>query len=363
MVNRIIHSGFESRYKRLKHLSISVSLLKAAFIEKPHSLKILDLEKPKPKQGEALVKVHACGVCGTDIHIYEGAMGWARLPLIPGHEFSGVVVEVGEDVSSLRPGDGVAVDPNITCGVCRYCRRGRRNLCPNLEAIGVTTDGGFAEYVVAPVSQLYKVPKGLSLEEAAFAEPVSCCVHGLTRLSIQPGDDVLIIGAGPIGLILLQLAKIHGAARVVVAELNEKRLRLASQLGADLTVNPSEERLPERVRRFFDGKGVEAAIDAAGGSTPLNLALSCLEPGGSLLVFGVAPEEDLWKVKPYDLYKRELTIVGSFINPYEMDRALSLLASGAVRVKPLISHVIGLEDLEKALKREIPDTLKVLVKP
>jgi len=337
--------------------------LKAALIRRPYSLDIVDVDVPSVKPGEALVKVHACGVCGTDIHIYEGVMPWARLPLIPGHELSGVVVEVGEAVSSLEPGDKVAVDPNITCGVCRYCRRGRRNLCPNLEAIGVTTSGGFAEYVVAPASQLYKVPKGLSLEEAAFAEPVSCCVHGFTRLSIQPGDDVLIIGAGPIGLIHLQLAKRCGAGKVVVAEVNEKRLKLASELGADLTVNPSEERLSERVRLFLSGKGVEAAIDAAGGSAPLDLALSCLDPGGRLLVFGVASEKDLWKIKPYDLYKRELTIIGSFINPYEMDGALNLLASGAVDVKPLISHVIGLDSLEKALKREFPNALKILVKP
>ena len=337
--------------------------MKAALIRRPYSLDIVDVDVPSVKPGEALVKVHACGVCGTDIHIYEGVMPWARLPLIPGHELSGVVVEVGEAVSSLEPGDKVAVDPNITCGVCRYCRRGRRNLCPNLEAIGVTTSGGFAEYVVAPVSQLYKVPKGLSLEEAAFAEPVSCCVHGFTRLSIQPGDDVLIIGAGPIGLIHLQLAKRCGAGKVVVAEVNEKRLKLASELGADLTVNPSEERLSERVRLFLSGKGVEAAIDAAGGSAPLDLALSCLDPGGRLLVFGVASEKDLWKIKPYDLYKRELTIIGSFINPYEMDGALNLLASGAVDVKPLISHVIGLDSLEKALKREFPNALKILVKP
>lgn len=337
--------------------------MKAALIRRPYELNLVDIDIPSVKPGEVLVKIQACGVCGTDMHIYEGAMPWARLPLVPGHELSGVVVEVGEEVSGLKPGDRVAVDPNITCGVCRYCRMGRRNLCSSLEAIGVTRDGGFAEYVVAPASQLYRVPEGLSLEEAAFAEPVSCCVHGVNRLSIRPGDDVLIVGAGPIGLIHLQLAKRCGAGRVVVAEVNEKRLKLASRLGVDLTVNPSEERLPETVRRFLDGKGVEAAIDAAGGSAPLDLAASCLEPGGRLLVFGVASEEDVWKVKPYDLYKRELTVVGSFINPYEMDRALNLLASGAVKVKPLISHVIGLEDLEKALRREIPDALKVLVKP
>ena len=338
--------------------------MRAAVIEKPFRLKTVEVETPAIKsEHEVLLRVYACGVCGTDIHIYEGTMPWAKLPLIPGHELSGVVVEVGEAVSNLKLGDKVAVDPNITCGICRYCRRGRRNLCPNLEAIGVTTNGGFAEYIIAPVSQLYKVPKGLSLEEAAFAEPVSCCVHGFTRLSIQPGDDVLIVGAGPIGLIHLQLAKRCGAGKVIVAEVNEKRLKLASEFGADLTVNPSEERLSERVKQFLGGKGVEAAIDAAGGSAPLDLALSCLEPGGSLLVFGVASEKDLWRIKPYDVYKHELTIIGSFINPYEMGRALNLLASGAVDVRPLISHVIGLNDLEKALKREIPDALKVLVKP
>ncbi|MEM2686479.1 MAG: zinc-dependent alcohol dehydrogenase family protein [Candidatus Bathyarchaeia archaeon] len=337
--------------------------MKAAFIDKPRSLNIVDRDIPSVKPREAIVKVHACGVCGTDIHIYEGVMPWARLPLIPGHEFSGVVVDVGENVDTISIGDVVAVDPNITCGLCRYCRSGRRNLCSKVESIGVTRDGGFAEYVVAPVSQLYKIPSGLSLDEAAFTEPVACCLHGISRLSIKPGEDVLIVGAGPIGLIHLQLARRAGAGRVIVVEVNDIRLKLAEKLGADLTVNPSEEDVTEAVNGFLRGKAVEAAIDAAGGSKPLALALKCLEPGGRLLVFGVASEDDMWSIKPYEIYKRELTIIGSFINPYEMEAALNLLASGAVDVKPLISHIVGLKDLEKALKREIPNTIKVLVKP
>lgn len=337
--------------------------MKAAFIDKPNSLNIIDKNVPSIKPREALIKVHACGVCGTDLHIYEGVMPWARLPLIPGHEFSGIVVDVGEDVNGISIGDAVAVDPNITCGLCRYCRSARRNLCPNVESIGVTRDGGFAEYVLAPASQLYRVPSGLGLDEAAFTEPVACCLHGITRLSIKPGEDVLIVGAGPIGLIHLQLAKRTGAGKVIVVEVNDMRLRLAERLGADLTVNPSREDVTETVNRFLRGKGVEAAIDAAGGSTPLTLALKCLEPGGRLLAFGVASETDTLTIKPYDIYKRELTIIGSFINPYEMDNALNLLASGAIDVKPLISHIIGLEDLEKALKREILNAIKILVKP
>jgi 2-desacetyl-2-hydroxyethyl bacteriochlorophyllide A dehydrogenase len=337
--------------------------LKVALIEKPRSFKVLEKDIPSIKSNEVLVKVHVCGVCGTDVHIYEGAMPWAKLPLIPGHEFSGVVAEVGRDVNGISVGDAVTVDPNITCGLCRYCRSARRNLCPRVESIGVTRDGGFAEYVVAPTSQLYMVPKGLSLDEAAFTEPVACCLHGIMRLSIRPGEDVLIVGAGPIGLIHLQLVRRAGAGRVIVVEVNDRRLKLAEKLGADLTVNPSRDDIVKAVNSFLGGKGVEAAIDAAGGSNPLTLALNCLEPGGRLLVFGVASESDVWSIKPYDIYKRELTIIGSFINPYEMDGALNLLASGALNVKPLISHVIKLEDLEKALKREIPNTIKVLVKP
>lgn len=338
--------------------------MKAAYIDAPFSLKIIDIDKPVIGSGDVLIKVEACGVCGTDIHIYEGKAGIARYPIIPGHEFSGRIVEVGVEASRyLSIGDRVVADPTIVCGRCIFCRSGRMHLCSEWSPIGVVRDGAFAEYIRIPAYLVYKIPDTVSFEEAALTEPLSCCIHGWDRLSPKTGFTIAIIGAGPIGLIHVQLARLSGASLIIVSEPMESRRILAEKLGADLVLNPYEEDIREVVYRETSGIGVDIAVEAVGGARYLEEALEIVSRGGKILVFGVAPEEDRAYVSPYSLYRNELTILGSFINPYSMDRAISMIASRRIDVGSLISHIVPLDKLEKALKRELKDQIKVIVKP
>lgn len=337
---------------------------KAARIDAPFSLRIIDVDQPGIGPYDVLIRVESCGVCGTDIHIYEGKAGIARYPIIPGHEFSGRVVEVGREVSGyISVGDRVVADPTIVCGRCVYCRSGRAHLCVEWAPIGVARDGAYAEYVSVPANLAYKIPGNISFDEAALVEPVSCCIHGWDRISPKPGFTAAIIGAGPIGLIHLQLAKLSGAILTIVSEPIESRRRLAAELGADIVVDPFEEDLQEVVRRETSGLGVDVVVEAVGGARYLEEALRIIGRGGRILVFGVAPEEDKAYVNPYTLYRYELTILGSFINPYSMVRAISMIASRSINVDKLITHRITLDEVEQALRRELRNPIKAIVKP
>ena len=337
--------------------------MKAAVIEERERIKIKELPAPDLRAHEVLIKVKACGVCGTDIHIYKGEFP-VKYPIVPGHEFSGIVEEVGEEVRSVRPGDRVTVDPNISCGKCYYCRTGRANFCENWQALGVTLPGGYAEYVKAPEGNVYKVPEGLTFEEAAFAEPVSCVVHGLKRARVRLGDTVAIFGLGPIGLIHLQLVKKLGATLVVGIDLIEDKLRLGERLGADHVVDASREDVVEEVKKVTGGRGVDLAIEASGNLKAFQQALRCLDYGGRLLVFGVAPQSSVVQVAPFEIYRREVSVLGSFINPYTTKCALDVIASGSVNIKALISKVYRLEEVSAAFKSvEEGRAVKVMLRP
>jgi len=338
--------------------------MRAARIDKPHSVKVVDVDEPPTGSSDILVKVKACGVCGTDIHIYEGKVKMAKFPIIPGHEFSGVIVDAGSEASKyFSIGDQVVIDPNLSCGHCIFCRAGRKHLCPDLFPIGVKADGGFAEYVRAPAQLAYKMPGRISFEEAALAEPLSCCLHGWKLASPALGFKVAILGAGPIGLLHLQLAKIYGASLIIVSEPMELRRKVAEKLGADVVIDPIKDDLVKVTKDATSGLGVDVVVEAVGGARHVEEALKIVGSGGKILIFGVASEEDLAAIKPYDVYRREITILGSFINPYSMDAAISLIASRRVDVKGLISHVISLDEVEKALKKTLKDAVKIIVRP
>lgn len=336
--------------------------MKAGCIDNPFSFKVLDIPQPRLSPDDILVKVKSCGVCGTDIHIYEGEAGMAKYPVIPGHEFSGIVAEVGREASQyISVGDRVVIDPNVTCGHCFYCRSGRRHFCDRWSPIGVIRNGAFAEYVAAPSTQAYRIPETLSFEEAVFTEPLSCCIHGWKRINPKPGFSTVIIGGGPIGLLHLQIAKRLGSTLVIVSEpINIKR-QLAERLGADVVVNPTKEDLLNVVKSETDGQGADVVVEAVGDAKLVEEAFNVAGFGAKILVFGVASEKEIARVSPYQVYRKELTILGSFINPYTMDEALRLLASHTIEVKPLITHKISLKEAEKALKREFRDSVKILI--
>lgn len=337
--------------------------VKAIVIEGRDKLSLKELPRPSIGSNEVLIRVKYCGICGTDLHIFKGEFP-VKYPLVPGHEFSGVVEEVGEGVTSLRPGDKVTVDPNISCGKCYYCRTGRANFCEYWKAIGINLPGAYAEYVKAPEPNVYKLPEGVELQEAAFTEPLSCVLHGLKRIEVRLGSSVAIFGLGPIGLLHLQMVKRMGASLVIGVDLIEEKIELAEKLGADYVINPSKEDAAERIKELTKGRGVDIAIEASGSLKAFQDALRSLDYSGKLLVFGVAPQRALVNLSPFQLYRRELSIIGSFINPYTTKLALKVLSTGMVNVKPLITRVLNLEETDLGFELvKGGKVIKVLLKP
>ncbi|HDM88526.1 MAG TPA: alcohol dehydrogenase [Candidatus Bathyarchaeota archaeon] len=340
--------------------------MKAAVLYGVRDLRLEDVPKPEISDNEVLIRVNACGICGTDIHIYRGE--WkTNTPIILGHEFSGVIADVGREVKGLNIGDPVVAEPNIPCGSCYFCRMSERNyFCENLEATGVTVNGAFAEYVKVVASNVYKLPKGYNLDEAALIEPLACCVRGIDQAKIKIGDTVAIIGAGPVGLILLQLALQSGASMVIQTDMEDSRLRLAKELGADHTINVTEEDPVESIKELTGGYGVDVAIEAVGKPEAITQAMRATQRGGRLVIFGVSPEDAVWKVRPFELYDKELTIKTSYRSPYTFQRAVKIAVSGRVRLKPLISHIFKIDKVHRAFEvaeKRLEGAVKVLVKP
>ncbi len=322
--------------------------MKAAVFEQPHRLSVVQKDLRTLHEGEALIRVQACGVCGTDVHIVEGTSRSAP-PVILGHEYTGVVLDMVGESPTVSVGARVAVDPNISCGVCFFCRRGLIHLCSRLAALGVDLDGGMAEFSIVPISQLYPFPDSLTLEDAVFVEPVSCAVHGIDRAGMRLGDTVVIVGGGTIGLLMLQLARHAGAAHVVVVEPLETKRAVARTLGAEHVLDPSSTDIPAAV---FDltSVGADVVLECTGRTASAELALQLVRRGGTVEFFGVCPRRETFPIAPNDVYARELTVVGSYINPYTFTRAIELLASGVVRVDALTRTTFSLDHVCDALQ-------------
>ena len=323
-------------------------------------------ERPIPEIGpeDALVKVAACGVCGTDVHIYHGdpASAPVKPPVVLGHEFSGIVEKIGSRVTRIHPGDPVTVDPNIYCGQCEYCRAGRKQLCENLFAIGVNRDGGFAEYCTVPESQCFQLDRGTDLLYGAMTEPLACCIHGMDRLPLRSGETVCIIGGGAIGLMMLQLARLKGAATIIVSEPAAGRRAVAEQLGADFTINPIEEKVGEKVRDLTRSRGADIVIECAGNPTAVRQSLEAAGPGASVLLFSVPMPGSELGLSLEAVYQKELTILGSRINPDTHSRAAALINRGLIRLDPIITHRYPIEKMDEAVRMQMSqESLKVVV--
>ncbi|MGQ9630672.1 MAG: zinc-dependent alcohol dehydrogenase family protein [bacterium] len=333
--------------------------MKAVVFEGVRKVAVKDVDYPKPKDGEVVVKVCSSGVCGTDLHIYEGEF-LAHYPLIPGHEFSGVVEEVGGGVKKFKRGDRVAVDPSVFCGDCYFCKTNRGNHCLNWNGIGVTLNGGFAEYVVAPQANIYPIGDSTTFEEAAFIEPISCVVYALRRLKMKEGDDALIFGSGTMGLLLMQAIKSGGASRVVVVDLKPKKLRIAEDLGASATI--AADGNMEKNLKDLAPLGFDVVVDATGVPKVVEGMFQYVKRTGKLLFFGVCPKDAKISLKPFDVYSKDLEIYGTFALCYTFYPAIELLENGAINVKPLLSHKIPIEDFPRAFDlMRSGDSLKVQV--
>lgn len=337
--------------------------MRAAVFPAPGELLVVARDAAHAAENQVLVRVEACGVCGTDLHIHRGLFP-ARFPLVAGHELAGVVEEAGPGVLHLWPGDHVAVDPNASCGVCRACRRGLGHLCANLSAIGVTADGGFATHCLVPARQAHRIAKDMAFPVAALAEPLACCLHGIERAGIGSGDVVLIIGAGLVGMLMVQLALLQGAAAVVVSEPAARKRETALRLGAHRVVDPAGEDLAQAVRDVTEEVGADVVIECVGGQATAQQAIALAGAGARVILFGVAPQSDRIAVSPYELYRREITITGSFVNPFTQAAALSLLQSGRVQVTDLITHRLPLEELPQAFAlMESGEATKIVIEP
>jgi 2-desacetyl-2-hydroxyethyl bacteriochlorophyllide A dehydrogenase len=333
--------------------------MKALVFEELRKAVVKDVDDPKVGSDEVLVKVAACGVCGTDLHMYLGE--WeAPFPLIPGHEFSGTVAALGEDVHDLQVGQPVSVLPCKYCGRCRFCHENRLNFCENLKVYGSTLPGAFAEYVSVERRAVYPCD-GVSLEEAAVIEPVSCGVHAFKQLGYCLGARVLLFGCGSQGLILLQLSKLHGASTITAVDLFDMKLSLAQKLGADRVVK-ADESLEKTLK---DLGPYDLVIDATGNPKVVQGIFKYVDKGGKLLFFGVCPPDAMIEVNPFDVFRRELKIYGSFSLSGDFQDALELVRRGAIDVSSLITHRFPLDEFTTALQmmQHSVDSIKILIKP
>lgn len=316
--------------------------MKAVVIEEPNHAVVKDVADPAPKAGDALVKVTDCGICGTDIHVIRGEFEPTRYPIIPGHEFCGEVIELGNGVSNIRLGDFVAVDPSLYDGTCLQCRAGRFNLCENWNGIGVgRTNGACAELVAVPAANAFKLPDGIPRHWGTLVEPLSCAVHGLDQIGAQVAKSWLIYGAGTMGLLLLQLAKESGAGRLEMVETNARRHELAARLGA--------ERVAQHADELARPKGWDVVIDATGVVSAIEDGLRRVARGGTFLMFGVSKSDAIARFSPFRVYNDEVRIVGSMAVRHSFERALALFANGVIDSGALITNRFPLDEYQSAI--------------
>lgn len=340
--------------------------MRAATLYGPKDLRIEEVDTPAPNECEVLVRVRCVGICPSDVRVYEGVYkhkvslyGKDSFGLF-GHEWSGEVVKVGGSVRGFSVGDRVVPEIIIPCGTCRPCRKGFTNLCVNKRNV----IRGYAEYVKAPSENLLKIPDSLSYEEAAFSEPIAVCLHANEIASVKPGDTVLVIGSGPMGLINMQISKLSGAS-VIVSEVVEERLEMARKIGADMVVNPARENLHNKVKEVSGGYGADAVIVATGNKAAIETAFESIGPAGTVVLFGGTYPPTKVELDPNLIHYNEIRVVGSYDHlPIHMEKALLLLSKKSLDVKSLISHTFELDNLREGFELvKTGKALKVMVRP
>ena len=339
--------------------------MKSAVFYGKHDLRVEESKKPEIGPKDVLIHVKACGVCGTDVHIYEGDKGAAEVtpPTILGHEFSGVVAQTGAEVVNCKVGDRVCIDPNCYCGTCEPCRNGAAHYCENMIGYGTTVNGGFAEYCAVNERQVYLLGENTTFEQGAMAEPVACCLHGIDMCEIQPGHQVVVIGGGMIGLLMMQLAKLAGAAKVALLEPVENKREVAKKLGADICIDPIKEDV-QAVLKAAGMTWINTVIECVGRPSTIRQAIDIAGNKAVVMMFGLTKPDETIQVKPFEVFQKELVLKASFINPYTQKRALDLIDTRRLDVSSMIYEVCGLENLEDVLsKPELRANGKYIISP
>jgi L-iditol 2-dehydrogenase len=343
--------------------------MRALLLSEYKTLSVVDMPTPEIGDEDVLVRVRACGVCGSDIHGYDGSTGRRIPPLVMGHEAAGVVERVGRGVQGVAVGDRVSLDSTVSCGACDFCRRGHINLCDNRTVLGVSCGdyrrhGAFAEYVAVPSRILYKLPDSLSFERAALIEAVSIAVHAVSRHVSAPDDTVVVVGSGMIGLLIIQVLKYKGSRQIVAVDLDPHKLTLARSMGATRTLNPAESDIPAAVRDLTGGRGADVAFEVVGNSDTVISAIRSLRKGGTVVMVGnLSPTVEL---PLQEVVSRELSVLGSCASSGEIPECIDLLARGAVDVDPIISLKASLDEgpeLFARLHRGDRALMKVILQP
>jgi len=343
--------------------------MKALLLSEYSKLEVADLPQPSAGPGEVLVQVAACGICGSDVHGYDGSSGRRIPPLVMGHEAAGVIAEVGEGVSRFAVGDRVTFDSTVYCGACNYCLSGHINLCDNRQVVGVSTPdfrraGAFAEFVTVPERIVYKLPEELSFAEAAMLEAVSVALHAIAVSDLKGGETALVIGAGMIGLLILQAARAAGCSRILVADVDATRLTLAKESGADETILASGEEMVREVLQLTNGIGVDVVLEAVGRDETVTASVDAVRKGGTVTLVGnITPQVTLPLQK---VVSRQIRLQGSCASAGEYPQAIELISSGKIRVTPLITAIAPLSDgarwFERLHSRE-PNLMKIVIDP
>lgn len=343
--------------------------MKAMLLTEYQKLEIVDLPKPEISANDLLVQVKACGICGSDIHGWDGSTGRRKPPLVMGHEAAGIVTAVGANVKGFAEGDRVTFDSTVSCGHCFYCQRGSINLCENRQVLGVSCDefrrnGAFAEYVVVPSRIAYQLPASLPFEHAALIEAVSIAVHAANRTPVSLGDTAVVVGSGMIGLLVVQTIRLSGCSRVIAVDLEDSKLELAKSFGADVGLNPKHCDVVQEVMKLTGGRGADVAIEVVGASATVNTAIDCTRRGGSICLVGnLSPKVEMPLQK---LVTRELSVYGSCASNGEIPQCIDLLSRKAIQVQPLITALAKLDEGPNWFKRLYdgePGAMKVVLQP
>lgn len=328
-------------------------------------IEMQELEIPKPGAGEVTIGVTGCGVCGTDQHIYAGKVPFARPPVVIGHEITGTVYDVGEGLDDLEIGQTVALDPVIPCERCEYCAQGHFNLCEDYTVMGYHVTGGFAEYTSAPRRQIYPISENVGVKGGVLAEPLACVINGFDKIDIKPGGKVLLLGAGPIGLLWTQMVSYTPSVEIVQVEQVEMRCKVAEELGADRVILSEATLVEEQLRDSYPD-GFEYVIDVTGDPKAVEIGIKLTKKAGTMMIFGVCPEGSQITVDPYEIYLKEMNIIGSKMPPLTLGRAVKVIESGKIDYQTIVSHLMPLEKSEEALDLFVygkDEVLKMAIAP